>query len=137
MFLAEGKLTEEDHFQDIETSLQEVKPEYVVIANETSEHHPALKMVLSYEVPKILVENLYFRPQLDVFQNSHSQVRVAYNLRFHPLLQHLYSEIKGQTVLSVQIYVGQYLPDWRPKQVYQNSYSVSKAQGWSAKRFES
>ena len=33
------KLTEEDHFQDIETSLQEVKPEYVVIANETSEHH--------------------------------------------------------------------------------------------------
>ena len=56
------KLSEEEHFQDIETSLQEVQPEYVVIANETSEHHPALKMVLSYEVPKFWLKNLYFQP---------------------------------------------------------------------------
>ena len=77
-----------------------------------------------------MVEKPLFSTSVECLpENSHSQVRVAYNLRFHPLLQHIYSEIKGQTVLSVQIYVGQYLPDWRTKQVYQNSYSVSKAQG--------
>ena len=31
--------------------------------------------------------------------------------------------------MSVEIYVGQYLPDWRLQQDYRNSYSVSKAQG--------
>ena len=59
------KLSEEEHFQDIETSLQEVQPEYVVIANETSEHHPALKTVLSYEVPKILVEKPLFSTSVE------------------------------------------------------------------------
>jgi predicted dehydrogenase len=62
-------------------------------------------------------------------ENLKSQVSIAYNLRFHPLLQRLCSEIKEQIVLSVQIYVGQYLPDWRPQQDYRKSYSVSRAQG--------
>ena len=40
MFLAEETFRRV-HFKDIETSLR-VNPGYVVIANETSEHHPAL-----------------------------------------------------------------------------------------------
>ena len=124
------KIQGEAYYQNLEAALSEVQPEYVVIANETSKHESTLKKVLSFEVPKILVEKPLFSAAVEKPpENSKSHVSVAYNLRFHPLIQKLYSEIKNQTVLSVQIYVGQYLPDWRPQQDYRNSYSVSRAQG--------
>jgi predicted dehydrogenase len=124
------KLQEEESYQNLEVALSEVHPEYVVIANETSEHESTLKKVLSFGVPKILVEKPLFSTLVQKLPgNLKSQVSIAYNLRFHPLLQRLRSEIKDQIVLSVQIYVGQYLPDWRPQQDYRKSYSVSRAQG--------
>jgi len=124
------KLQEEEYYQNLEAALSEVHPEYVVIANETSEHESTLKEVLSFGVPKILVEKPLFSTLVEKLPgNLKSQVSIAYNLRFHPLLQRLCSEIKEQIVLSVQIYVGQYLPDWRPQQDYRKSYSVSRAQG--------
>jgi predicted dehydrogenase len=124
------KLQEEESYQNLEAALSEVHPEYVVIANETSEHESTLKEVLSFGVPKILVEKPLFSTYTENLpENPKSQICIAYNLRFHPLLQRLCSEIKEQIVLSVQIYVGQYLPDWRPQQDYRKSYSVSKAQG--------
>jgi predicted dehydrogenase len=122
-------LSGEQNFLDLKTALKEVRPDYVVIANETSEHYPTLKVVLDFGVPQILVEKPLFTVSEILPKAPESQVCVAYNLRFHPLIQKLYSEIEDQTVLSVQIYVGQYLPDWRPQQDYRNSYSVSKAQG--------
>jgi predicted dehydrogenase len=124
------KLQEEKYYQNLEAALSEVHPEYVVIANETSEHESTLKEVLSFGVPKILVEKPLFSTLVEKLpENLKSQVSIAYNLRFHPLLQRLCSEIKEQIVLSVQIYVGHYLPDWRPQQDYRKSYSVSRAQG--------
>ena len=124
------KLQEEESYQNLEAALSEVHPEYVVIANETSEHESTLKKVLSFGVPKILVEKPLFSTSVENLpENPKSQVCVAYNLRFHPLLQHLFSEIKEQSIISVQVYVGQYLPDWRPQQDYRKSYSVSRAQG--------
>ena len=124
------KLQEEEYYQNLEAALSEVHPEYFVIANETSEHYSALKTALYFEVPNILVEKPLFATVVkNLPEYSQSQVRVGYNLRFHPMLKQLYAEIKGQIVLSVQLYVGQYLPDWRPQQDYQQSYSVSRAQG--------
>ena len=124
------KLQKEEYYQNLEVASIEVNPEYVVIANETSEHDSALKTALSFEIPKILVEKPLFSTSIEnLTVNPKSQVCVAYNLRFHPLLQRLCSEIKEQIVLSVQIYVGHYLPDWRPQQDYRKSYSVSRAQG--------
>jgi len=124
------KLQEEEYYQNLEAALSEVHPEYVVVANETSKHESTLKTILSFGVPKILVEKPLFSTSVEnLMENPKSQVNIAYNLRFHPQLQRLCSEIKGQIVLSVQIYVGQYLPDWRPQQDYRKSYSVSQAQG--------
>ena len=48
------------------------------------------------------------------------QISVAYNLRFHPIIQRLKNLIEGEDVLSVQAYVGQYLPDWRPQRIIVN-----------------
>jgi predicted dehydrogenase len=124
------KLPEEEYYQNLEAALSEVNPEYVVIANETSEHESTLKKVLSIGVPTILVEKPLFSSSVEnILENPKSQVCVAYNLRLHPLLQQLFSEIKEQSIISVQVYVGQYLPDWRPQQDYRKSYSVSRAQG--------
>ena len=124
------KLQEEEYYQNLEAAVSRIEPEYVVIANETSEHESTLKKVLSFEIPKILVEKPLFSTSIENLpENPKSQVCVAYNLRFHPLLQHLFSEIKEQSIISVQVYVGQYLPDWRPQQDYRKSYSVSRAQG--------
>ena len=124
------KLQEEEYYQNLEAALSEVHPEYVVITNETSEHESTLKKVLSFGVPKILVEKPLFSTSVENLpENPKSQVCVAYNLWLHPLLQHLFSEIKEQSIISVQVYVGQYLPDWRPQQDYHNSYSISSAQG--------
>ena len=124
------KLPEEEYYQNLEAALSKVHPEYVVIANETSEHESTLKKVLSFGVPKIMVEKPLFLTSVENLpENPKSHVSIAYNLRFHPLLQRLRSEIKEQIVLSVQIYVGQYLPDWRPQQDYRKSYSASRAQG--------
>ena len=124
------KLPEEEYYQNLEAALSEVRPEYVVIANETSAHDSALKTALSFKIPKILVEKPLFSTSIEnLTENPKSHVSIAYNLRFHPLLQRLRSEIKDQIVLSVQIYVGQYLPDWRPQQDYRKSYSASRGQG--------
>ena len=49
-------LPEEKNFPNLKTALTEINPEYVVIANETSEHYSSLKTVLSFDVPHILVE---------------------------------------------------------------------------------
>ncbi len=122
-------LPEEKKYQSLKVALKEVDPEYVVIANETSEHYPALKTLLAFEVPQILVEKPLFSASENLPDQFKSQVCVAYNLRFHPLFQRLCSEIEEQSVLSVHVYVGQYLPDWRPQQDYRNSYSITREKG--------
>jgi len=124
-----SSFSKEKRFHSLEAALTETNPEYVVIANETSGHYSTLKTVLSFKVPKILVEKPLFTSPETLLGSPKSQVYIGYNLRFHPLLQYLYSEIKEQTVLSTQVYVGQYLPDWRPNQDYGQSYSVSSALG--------
>ena len=122
-------LPEEKNFPNLKTALTETNPEYVVIANETSEHYSSLKTVLSFDVPHILVEKPLFSTLESFPEPLKSQVFVAYNLRFHPLLQRICSEIEEQSVLSVQVYVGQYLPDWRQHRDYRQSYSVSSLLG--------
>ena len=80
-------------------------------------------------MPQVLVEKPLFFSNVSFSENHKSQVCVAYNLRFHRLLQQLFTIIKNQSVLSVHVYVGQYLPDWRPEEDYRQSYSVSSALG--------
>ena len=50
-------------------------------------------------------------------------------MRFNPLIQRLYKELKDETIVSSQAYVGQYLPNWRPSRDYRKSYSAKKNEG--------
>jgi len=50
-------------------------------------------------------------------------------MRFNPLLQRLREEIRGEKVISVVGYAGQYLPLWRQESDYRRSYSSFKSEG--------
>ena len=104
-------------------------PKYVVVANPTAEHHATLLTLDQTNFAgQILVEKPLFAEPHAVELRNH-RVFVAYNLRFHAVLQRLKVLLEGQRILSAQIYVGQYLPQWRPQIDYRTSYSASASQG--------
>lgn len=106
------------------------KFDYVVVANQTHEHHDALCALADVDYQgRVLVEKPLFdrvRPLPDL---PLGQVFVAANLRFHPVIRRLPSLIEGRRILTIQIYVGQYLPDWRPDVDYRQCYSAFRAAG--------
>lgn len=105
-------------------------PDYVVIANATNQHHNTLSALslLGY-TGIVLVEKPLFSNWQEISPQPTRKVFVAYNLRFHPIIQRLKTLLEGEKILSVQAYAGQYLPDWRPASDYRTSYSASAEQG--------
>lgn len=105
-------------------------PGYVVIANATHQHHASLVELarLGY-AGIVLVEKPLFSHGGETIPTALRQLFVAYNFRFHPLIQRLKTLLAGEEIVSVQAYVGQYLPDWRPATDYRASYSASAEQG--------
>jgi len=116
-------------YSDIKKALLNEQPNYIVVANETSEHEDILNQLknLGYN-DKILVEKPLYSSR-NSNQLNFSSLFVGYNLRFHPLLQTLVKKIRKSQIISVQCYVGQYLPTWRPGTDYAESYSASKSKG--------
>lgn len=116
-------------------ALETEQPDYVVIANATNQHHNTLLALslLGY-TGTVLVEKPLFSNWQEISPQPFRKVFVAYNLRFHPIIQRLRTLLDRQKILSVQAYVGQYLPDWRPTSDYRTSYSASAEQGGGALR---
>lgn len=122
-------------YSDLADALAKVRPDYVVVANSTDEHHRTLEaLVLQGYTGVVLVEKPLFSGPLTVPPHVFKQVFVAYNLRFHPVIQEMRMLIEGQRLLSVHAYVGQYLPEWRPGSDYRKSYSVRAERGGGALR---
>jgi len=117
-------------YHDIAEALKAHQPSYVVIANRTSEHEDTLSLLneLAY-TGKILVE----KPVQDSVESNQfierAGVYVAYNLRFHPIIQRLHKILINEKILSIHVYAGQYLPDWRPDADYRKTYSAHADQG--------
>ncbi len=122
-------------YPEIGSALCGHQPDYVVIANSTNQHHETLSiLVVSGFSGRVLVEKPLFGHSLSLPANGFRSVSVAYNLRFHPLMQRLRDLVIGEAIFSVQAYVGQYLPDWRPGTDYRQSYSASAGRGGGALR---
>ena len=62
----------------------------------------------------------------------YNKIFVAYNLRFHPIIQKIKYLIANEDILFINVRSGQYLPMWRPDSDYRNSYSSSKNKGGGA-----
>ena len=121
-----------DHpcYRSLQEAISAVHPEYVVVANRTSDH---LSTVMQLETMgysgTLLVEKPLFHEMTPTIALKRDELYVAYNLRFHPLLVRLCQELASERCLSAQIYVGQYLPTWRPGTDYRECYSAHKLQG--------
>ena len=106
------------------------QPDYIVVANRTSEHYEALRILSENGYTgRVIVEKPLFESPQSVPVHRFVQSAVGYNLRFHPVIQRLRVLLMGETVLSAQVYVGQYLPAWRPDRDYRASYSAHKSEG--------
>lgn len=122
-------------YSDLASALSAHRPDYVVVANPTSLHHTTLsELAAAGFAGHVLLEKPLFDRIRPIPAASFRSISVAYNLRFHPIIQRLREFAATETVLSVQVYVGQYLPDWRPGTDYRQSYSASAEQGGGALR---
>lgn len=117
-------------FCDLAESLEKLDPEYVVVANQTNQHVLTLNDLakLGYR-GHVLVEKPIFSVNTSPPAHAFASLRIGYNLRYHPLIRRLRSELEGKQVCSYQAYVGQYLPNWRPNSDYRQSYSAHADQG--------
>lgn len=109
------------------------RPTLVVVANVTTAHYSALAELAQLgHSGNVLVEKPIFDRAMPVPDNNFRLLRVAYNLRFHPVLTRLREELANQRLISAQAYVGQYLPSWRPLTDYRLCYSAHADQGGGA-----
>ena len=114
----------------LEVGMEQFQPDYVVVANRTSEHLEALdRLEAAGFGGSCLVEKPLSGKHLNSFTKYSFSIRVGYVLRFHPLFVAAAEALQGQCIYSVQAYAGQYLPDWRPDTDYRDSYSSRKEQG--------
>jgi predicted dehydrogenase len=117
-------------YKSIKEALQNKDFNYVIISNETCSHYNSFIELneLGYS-GKLLIEKPVFLEPCPLPQSGYENVFVAYNLRFHPVIQKLHKFLNRKEIYSIQVYVGQYLPDWRPGSDYTKYYSASKDMG--------
>ncbi len=114
-------------FADVAAAVKNFRPEYVVIANETSAHPGTVDALTAAGFGgKLLIEKPLGGA---IARHNFALCAVAYNLRFHPALAELALALADQTILAMQVYCGQHLPDWRPGTDYRMSYSADPGRG--------
>lgn len=102
----------------------------VFIANKTSDHFQAYASLRKHGFQgDIIVEKPIGNHLSEWINIQDSKCFTYYNLRFHPLVNWLKSEIKNKKIILANFYVGQYLPSWRPGTDYRSSYSAKKNEG--------
>ena len=119
------------HYSDLTRALSDWQPEYVVVANRTSEHYQTVECLVKHGFQGcVLVEKPLFDHLTAFPRHSFSLAAVAYNLRCHPLLVKLKSLLdNSMQLVTSDIHAGSYLPEWRPNTDYRQSYSAKKVQG--------
>lgn len=118
-------------YPNLTQALETWRPDYVVIASCTSEHHEDLSNLAQHGFcGLVMVEKPLFSFNIPIPENKFSKLVVAYNLRFHPSLQRL-KAIADQPsrLITAHIYVGSYLPNWRANTDYRQSYSAQRIAG--------
>lgn len=109
--------------------------DYIIVANKTSEHYQTVTELANLEYSGVLlVEKPVFDKVYEYTCFNFKEFFVAYNLRFHPILERIKKIVQQKKVLSCQVYAGSYLPDWRPGVDYSIVYSAKKAEGGGVTR---
>lgn len=129
-------LSRRDHastsvYASLSLALSEFQPDYVVVANKTSEHLKTVERLHQNGFHgRLLIEKPLFCSPAQMSFDGFSQVGVGYNLRFHPLLGRLKLLLHAsKQLVTANIYVGSYLPDWRKGVDYRLNYSANRSEG--------
>jgi predicted dehydrogenase len=117
-------------YSTINSAISDWQPDYVVVASKTQEHLKDFEALAESEFKgTVIMEKPLFDHATDLPVHAFKQIFVAYNLRFHPVLQRFKELLADVEPYAIHAYVGQYLPDWRPDADYRESYSAHKAEG--------
>ena len=118
-------------YSELSEALSAWQPDYVVVANRTGEHFQTVEALAQHCFRgSVLIEKPLFEQPAEMPEHNFSQVTVGYNLRCNPLLKQLKSFlVDAGTILTTHVYVGSYLPHWRPDVDYRKSYSAKKKEG--------
>lgn len=120
---------------DLGAAVTALAPDYVVVATETADHGRVVDRLAALDFRgRVLVEKPLFAAPRPLPEHRFRTLAVGYNLRFHPVLRRLAERLAGERPLSAQIYVGQYLPEWRPGSDYRQRYSSRATEGGGALR---
>ena len=117
-------------FSAVADAMRAIKPEYVVIANETSAHRSTVAALVACNFSGIiLIEKPLFECTSSRDATDRANTYVGYALRFHPLIVQLREWVRTRRVVSASIHVGQNLSRWRPGRDLRDSYSAQPALG--------
>lgn len=117
-------------YSNLSKALDKVRPDYIVIANETSAHAESIQLLaqIGYNGLLLIEKPLTIGPT-EIPKHQFKLAAIGYNLRFHPVIEKLKKKLDTETIISAQVYCGKYLPDWRPDIDYRVSYSAKAELG--------
>ena len=126
-----SKSSKSAKYKSLTDALTQENFEYVVLASPTSQHFAELRVLIEKNfVGSVLVEKPIFDRSEKLKPNRFKLLAVGYNLRFHPAIIWLQETLPQLgAVSSVNFYVGQYLPTWRPDSDYRTSSSAKTDSG--------
>jgi predicted dehydrogenase len=119
-------------------SLSEINdvPDFVIISNPTSLHAATIKDCLALKRPLFIEKPLFSQLEntadiLAEIERAGIITYVACNLRFHPVIEFLKSNLgpRLHKINEVNAYCGSYLPEWRPNQDFRKIYSANADMG--------
>lgn len=115
------------------------QPTHLIISNPTSLHLHFVKIAIEknikFFVEKPISDNLQEIIAIEKIEKAKGVV--GYNLRFHGLFRLVKEIIRNKTygkIISAQLHVGQYLPNWHPYEDYREAYYSKKELGGGALR---
>lgn len=110
---------------------------HALICSSTANHVEDLTCVVNLGIPFIFIEkplshSMKGLKELESRIKPHQKIVMGFDLRFDPGLnqvKEILSKNQIGRVLSVNAFVGQYLPDWRPHEDYRIGSSALKSKG--------
>jgi predicted dehydrogenase len=107
---------------------------FIIISNPTASHLETIKEAIKLRVPLFIEKPPFMNMEgvdvvLEKIKEEGIQTYTAFNLRFHPIIEWLKTNIRDRNVIEVQIYCGSYLPDWRPGKDFRETYSAKQEMG--------
>jgi predicted dehydrogenase len=112
-----------------------IKFDFAVISNPTSEHKKTIEKLLVLKCPlfieKPVSNTVDMQDIIAEIKRLDILTYIACNLRFLDSLRYVKDEVskKQKRINEVNVYCGSYLPEWRPNADFRTSYSAQKELG--------